>query len=48
MRATSDLEHASTSIITSHYYVRRLRADIGADIRRNFLQANYNWSDQQW
>jgi len=33
--------------ITSHY-VSRLRAEIGADIHHDFLQAKYNWSDQQW
>jgi len=33
--------------ITSHY-VSRLRAGIGADLHRDFLQVKYNWSDQQW
>ena len=33
--------------ITSHY-VSRLRAEIGADLHRDFLQVKYNWSDQQW
>ena len=33
--------------ITSHY-VSRIRAEIGADTHRDFLQANYKWSDQQW
>ena len=33
--------------ITSHY-VSPLRAEIGADIHHDFLQAKYNWSDQQW
>jgi hypothetical protein len=32
--------------ITSHY-VSRIRAEIGADTHRDFLQAKYNWSDQQ-
>jgi hypothetical protein len=30
--------------ITSHF-VRRLRAEIGADLHRDFLQVKYNWSD---
>jgi hypothetical protein len=30
--------------ITSHY-VSRLRAGIGADLYRDFLQAKCNWSD---
>ena len=33
--------------ITSHY-VSRLRAEIGADVHRDFPQAKYHWSDQQW
>ena len=32
--------------ITSHY-VSRLGAEICADLHRDFLQAKYNWSDQQ-
>jgi hypothetical protein len=34
--------------ITSSHYVSRLLAEIGADIHHDFLQAKYNWSDQQW
>jgi hypothetical protein len=33
--------------ITSHY-VSRIRAEIGADSHRDYLQTKYNWSDQQW
>ena len=33
--------------ITSHY-VSRIRAEIGADTHHDYLQAKYNWSDQQW
>jgi hypothetical protein len=33
--------------ITSHY-VSRIRAEIGGDTHRDYLQTKYNWSDQQW
>ena len=33
--------------ITSHY-VTRIWSEIGADNHRDYLQAKYNWSDQQW
>ena len=38
--------YGNTSI-TSHY-VSRLGAEICADLHSDFLQAKYNWSDQQW
>ena len=45
----SNQEHASTSILREHgyhfsHYVSRLRAEIGAGIRRDFLQVKYHWS----
>ena len=33
--------------ITFHY-VSQIHAEIGADTHRDFLQAKYKWSDQQW
>ena len=33
---------------TTSHYVSRIRAEIGADTHRDYLQAKYNWSDQQW
>ena len=40
-RSTCDQEH-------TFHYVSRLRAEIGADIHRDFPQAKYHRSDQQW